>query len=455
MGQQKQQQQQMHVSGQSRTDNSNWSIRDQSITSSLPSGSVASSIKNATSTSFKLRPYKCPVCSRTRSYTDPGSLRKHMRLYHPDYKTKQIPLNPRTCAPTTGEQANVPCDRVQSELTSTVSMVQLLLIPVETAQKARRTSSSDPPMVTVPYYCPDQFAMDPVWFRGSSQQLVGTDDPQHCSDDSRAPVTQCLFTQHSSSNSTAFQSVTRTVQQVHGLDAQCLAVQSKRQVVEEDDDTRRWNVPVDLCNSALCLQTIPDKVTDFPICAISPEKLTVPSSQLEAENSDLVTFLGDSDLLNQNAALDLTEPPPYITLPVVNDVIDLSGDANFAFNALDPIDLSAPQPQRKEGGDRTMVAHGSEDVGGPGYSCAKSNHSFGTWDPEPDFSFTDLLTNDFDDPDTVFNYLLSNDLSMHSSPCKTSVPIVSHALTNPTTIMTNPQPPPLDLRLPHAPMFSF
>lgn len=204
------------------------------------------------------------------------------------------------------------------------------------------------------------------------------------------------------------------------------------------------------------LLTLPRlQVTDFSICAISPEKLAVPSSQLEAENGDLVTFLGDSDLLNQNAALDLTEPPPYIALPVVNDVIDLSGDTNFAFNALDPIDLSAPQPQRKDGGDRTMIVHGSEDVGGPGYTCAKSNHSFGTWDPEPDFSFTDLLTNDFDDPDTVFNCLLSNDLSMHSSPCKTSIPIVSHALTNPTNINTNTQPPPLDLRLPHAAMFSF
>ncbi|TPP58448.1 hypothetical protein FGIG_09806 [Fasciola gigantica] len=446
------------TTGHLRSTTFNWSATDRSVTTSLLSGCAPSLIESPGNAPVRLQPYKCPVCPRTRAYTDPGSLRKHMRLYHQDYRTKQLLTNSRTSTSTFEGPATASPERAHSETTPMVGMVQPLLIPVTTTEKVNNANASDVSVVAVSDYYPEQFIVGPVWVHGSSQEAVRNAGAHHCVDDSHVPPTVSSFAYRSSSckldgfTSESFQSSAGTVQPMHSLDAQYHVVQPREQIAEEEDDTQRWNVPVDLCNSALCLQTVSDKMIDFPVCTLTTEKSMVPS-QLEAENADLVTVLSDSSLLSENAALDLTEPLPYIAVPVGNDVIDLSGDATFTLNPLDPIDLSAPQPQRKDNNDRTIVAHTSDDVAVSGCGFLRLSQPFCSWDPEPGFSFTDLLINDFDDPDTIFNHILSNDLSVHSSPCKTAVPTTPHASANLKAV--GPQPPPLDLRLPHAPMFSF
>uniref|UniRef100_A0A183B8G7 Clathrin_bdg domain-containing protein n=1 Tax=Echinostoma caproni TaxID=27848 RepID=A0A183B8G7_9TREM len=326
----------------------------------------------------------------------------------------------------------------------TMSLVQPVLIPIVTTDKVNTSTSSDLSVITVPCYCPDQVVVGPMWIRGSGPEISlvtsnrVTESQQHANDP-HLPTIPVPSQQLSDS--------------VHFQSSSFL---TREQFTEEEDSTERSNVPVDLCNSAICLQMISDKIADFPLCALSTEKSTVPSSHLESDGAELVTFLSDSSLLDQTAALDLTEPPSYITLPIGNDVMDLSGDATFAFTPPDPIDLSAPQPQRKDSIDRTMVAQVSDTGPSDIFACTsaylRSHQPLSNWDPEPGFSFTDLLTNnDVDDPDTIFNYLLSTDrMSVHSSPCKSSISITSHTVTD-TAVSAQP---PLDLRLPHAPVFS-
>lgn len=138
-----------------------------------------------------------------------------------------------------------------------------------------------------------------------------------------------------------------------------------------------------------------------------------------------------------DAALDLTESQYYPSSVLDDCAIDLSGESTSGLSSAPyPIDLSSshhtyPQvtcdthPSTSYETDERLVVQ----------QTRSQQHSL-NWDPEPGFSFTDLLTNmELDEVDTVFPdpVVLLHDLSPSYSPSN-----------------SNLLSPPLDLRLIHT-----
>ncbi|VDP99152.1 unnamed protein product, partial [Trichobilharzia regenti] len=158
---------------------------------------------------------------------------------------------------------------------------------------------------------------------------------------------------------------------------------------------------VDLCNSALCLQvysgkthsSIPSTVMErvdassLPLSTSNLSSMVVP--QYVTQTNQIVNNGSISKrLFYSNSGLDLTDTQ-YFTLTGTSKAIDLSADPSVDIITMNPIDLSAPH-------QCTMFFDSTNDC---------SDNSFFTshtiWDPEPGFSFTDLLLTNNDSDDCV------------------------------------------------------
>ncbi|CAL8082248.1 unnamed protein product [Calicophoron daubneyi] len=415
----------------------------------------------------KPRPYLCPVCGSRASYTDPGSLRRHIRSHHPDYhhekKTKNaLPISavkqhtdqPQPCKANDSADLSQNCTAIvlpvsiqtsslsESVPASACTINENLQLEGHNAQ----SNSLTPPILLVQATFPDP-------------KIGGVNSTEggrfSCPVSQHIALVDCQPTAVSyvpvilDSDTVVCASSPRTI---HATNGGSVAVD----VIYADSDAQTWNSPVDLCNSAMCLQTISDKVDSrlmagFPVslCLANSSDL-VQSSTLSShvnitpDGNGWVTISGSQPA--QDMALDLTEPQ-YFTLSTSNEAIDLSGDSELMGPA-DPIDLSASHQYQHE---EVFMDHVIDATYiDQNVVSQKPQSSAINWDPEPGFSFTDLLTSTELDETDVFHENSASSVLLYGDALSLSLT----SKTPPNPVSYSVQPPPLDLRLIHSSIYS-
>ncbi|KER20685.1 hypothetical protein T265_10830 [Opisthorchis viverrini] len=357
------------------------------------------------------RPYKCSICGDKRAYTDSGSLRKHMRRYHPGDRASEVKRSGVSGSQAKNGSTSQPaCLAASSDNTAQLTNSYLMmqsnppesdpkLIHFSTATPSNYTSHSAPTVVPISLY-------DPV---GTSHEVfLNTTHPNlyalYVVDQPDMPP---------AASEVQFESTHQTVPYVGAANT---------------EGAPPVNSPMNLCNSDVCATAAVNEVCDLSTnldLSSHPEARML--SGFGAPSSTSLDVLGcftvnGETFHGQEDALDLTESQ-YFTASGSNETaIDLSGDASFGFSlSLNPVDLSAPHqnyPQLLYEQDTTLLCATSEQN--------RAQNSLLNWDPEPGFSFTDLLTNtDLEETDTVFNISASvgQEVPLNYSPAKPVLPL--------------------------------
>uniref|UniRef100_A0A095ADM9 GDNF-inducible zinc finger protein 1 n=1 Tax=Schistosoma haematobium TaxID=6185 RepID=A0A095ADM9_SCHHA len=332
------------------------------------------------------RPYICQICNDHRAYTDPSSLRKHMRSYHAHLKNEKSITN--------NDSTN---ESVMSK------------------SKLSKTLSCEEPISLV---------------LANSTTDIDAVDPSHLSfDNSFTPESKSLIITNSVVSSTMM-----TVISMTSTTTTSTATTTLRNEYDSD-------VAVDLCNSALCLQVYSDK-TYTPVSSSELGKvdsLTLPLSTVNSSNSIIPQYitetnriidngLSSKNLFYSNSGLDLTDTH-YFTLTGATEAIDLSLDPSVDIITVNPIDLSSSQHCT------TLFFESSNE-------CT-DNTFFTThtiWDPEPGFSFTDLLlTNNDEECETEFPEVIiyPENAIYRSNETLTSFTTTSHNDTTNKTVISS------------------
>ncbi|KAH9284211.1 hypothetical protein ECG_02982 [Echinococcus granulosus] len=275
-------------------------------------------------------PYVCPLCPDQRGYKLDSSLRKHMRLHHPNYKR------------TMGIQVS----RVD-EIPSKVATQQVGDPRRPPSETAVVNYSLKTPAIAV--------ASDPTASQlpislgsGTGAYLLSTGDifyavvPQYTGIDQPIPAVGPAGVEGTTEQRpTILMELAPAGSGVVGEEPR-RSVHSAVLGVTEGPLIFTHCLPVDLCTSALCL-TVTDPSLPTSLSPTSQHPAVIP-----VQTRVCSSIAGEG-------ALDLTELP--------HEVIDLSHS--------NPVDLSSAHP------------HASRST---------------LWEPEPGFSFTDLLNVDDEDP---------------------------------------------------------
>ncbi|KAF5401363.1 hypothetical protein PHET_05141 [Paragonimus heterotremus] len=387
------------------------------------------------------RPYVCSICGNTRAYTDSGSLRKHMRRYHRN--SIKIGLSPMHANEKSFALCSESTEPNESDsLTSPVRLVStsdpvekhLTITPSEKSDTTSFKSLVKQPTVTFSHNADMSF--DSTCAFGVYQPNE-TDEPDQVGlvfDDAIA-YAQLFSFPVKASKSFAPLCVPNGVAD---------AVAPTFNAYTSHPLT---NSPMDLCSSVFSLQNgssvLPDvsSATASPIKTQFPPTYTYNPADATSDTSGLLRLTNDIVGHNEDSALDLTESHFFSVTGSDEVAIDLSGDSAMGLASLsNPIDLSAPNhsfhPHITYDGESHILG-GTEDR--LTTSSTRPQQIMVNWDPEPGFSFTDLLINtEIDETDPVFRVPNSlPDFSLSLSPSK----------------MFCELPPPLDLRLIHPSYF--
>ncbi|KAF7232990.1 hypothetical protein EG68_10763 [Paragonimus skrjabini miyazakii] len=381
------------------------------------------------------RPYVCSICNNNRAYTDSGSLRKHMRRYHRNsIKIRLSPVH-------TNEKPFALCSESveTNESVSLTSPIRLVNAsdPVEkhitiTPSEKSDTANFKSPLKqsTVAFSHSADTCSDSTCAFGVYQPNQ-TDEPDQVGlvfDDAIA-YAQLFSFPVKVSKSFAPLCVLNGV-----TDAPSFNAYTSHPLT---------NSPIDLCSSVFSLQNVTSGPPDLSSATASPIKTQFPPTyaynpaDATSDTNGLLRLTND----NEDSALDLTESHFFSVTGSDEVAIDLSGDSAMGLASLsNPIDLSAPNhsfhPQITYDGDSHILGSTEDRLA---ISSTRPQQIMFNWDPEPGFSFTDLLINtEVDETDPVFRVPNSlQDCSLSLSPSK----------------MFCELPPPLDLRLIHPSYF--
>ncbi|KAF6769376.1 Zinc finger protein 99 [Paragonimus kellicotti] len=374
------------------------------------------------------RPYVCAICGNNRAYTDSGSLRKHMRRYHRNsIKSRLSPVH-------ANEKSFAPCSESiePNESDSLTSPVRLVTTsdPVET--HITITPSKKP---------------DTANFKSPLKQpTVAFSHNADMSSDS----TCALGVYHTNDTDESDQLFSFPVKASKSFAPLCVpngVADAVAPSFNAHASHPLTNSPMDLCSSVFNLQNVSSGPPDISSATASPIKAQFPPNyaynpaDATSDTSGLLRLPNDIVGHNEDSALDLTESHFFSVTSSDEVAIDLSGDSAMCLASLsNPIDLSAPNhsfhPQITYDGDSHMLGSTEYRLT---TSLTRPQQIMVNWDPEPGFSFTDLLINtEIDETDSVFRVPNSfQDCSLSLSPSK----------------MFCELPPPLDLRLIHPSYF--
>ncbi|CAH8442876.1 unnamed protein product [Schistosoma mattheei] len=344
------------------------------------------------------RPYICQICNDHRAYTDPSSLRKHMRSYHAHLKNEKSITNNDSTNESVMSKSKLskalPCEEpislVLANSTTDIDAVDPSDLSFDNSftpesKSLILTSESVCPMIITPYNVLTtsmtsseipvttnvmiSFNNNNVITESNISTNIITTPRYHLLLTSDSVVSSTMMTVISMTSTTTTSTTTTTLRN------------------EYDSD-----VAVDLCNSALCLQVYSDK-TYTPVSSSElgrVDSLTLPLSTVNSSNSIIPQYitetnriidngLSSKNLFYSNSGLDLTDTH-YFTLTGATEAIDLSLDPSFLTTLYNIVFESS-----NECTDNTFF----------------TTHTI--WDPEPGFSFTDLLlTNNDEECETEF-----------------------------------------------------
>nr|CAH8829578.1 unnamed protein product [Trichobilharzia regenti] len=356
------------------------------------------------------RPYVCQICDDHRAYTDPSSLRKHMRSFHADLKNeKQTKDNhpvgeilPKPITPPI-PQCDEPISLVLETSTVDTNPVDVLQPSSENVSTLETTTS----FVEVdPVYTN---SITPSSYYNVVITTMASDTPiknimiTNSNDSQGYPLAigssfHPHYTVALTDSLLPLMPVKSTLSMTPVAVAEAAGEVSTTTTLKSEYDNE---AAVDLCNSALCLQvysgkthsSIPSTVMErvdassLPLSTSNLSSMVVP--QYVTQTNQIVNNGSISKrLFYSNSGLDLTDTQ-YFTLTGTSKAIDLSADPSVDIITMNPIDLSAPH-------QCTMFFDSTNDC---------SDNSFFTshtiWDPEPGFSFTDLLLTNNDSDDCV------------------------------------------------------
>ncbi|KAL5971140.1 hypothetical protein TSMEX_001146 [Taenia solium] len=275
-------------------------------------------------------PYICPVCPDQRGYKLDSSLRKHLRLHHPNYKR------------TTGAQVSQVGEGPSKMATQPVLDPQRP--PSETSVVNYSLKTPAIAMAPDPTASQLPISLGP----GNGAYLLSTGDvlyavvPQYTGIDQFLPVVGAAGVDGTEEQRPTILMELAPAGSGVVEEAPRRTAHSAVLGVTEGPLILTHCLPVDLCTSALCL-TVTDPSVATPLSSASQHPTVIP-----VETGMCPSIAGEG-------ALDLTELP--------HEVIDLSHS--------NPVDLSGAHPNAS----RPTL-----------------------WEPEPGFSFTDLLNVDDEDP---------------------------------------------------------
>ncbi|KAA3677787.1 uncharacterized protein DEA37_0001211 [Paragonimus westermani] len=386
------------------------------------------------------RPYACSICGNNRAYTDSGSLRKHMRRYHRNsikIRLSPVRANEKSFAPFS--------ESVESNEDSSLTLPVRLVTTSDSAEKHVTNISSE------------NFEAANFKFPVKQPTVVFSHNADVSSDST------CAFGvyQHNEADESdqiglvfddaisyaQFSFPVKTTKSFIPLCVPNGIADVKPPSFNACTSHPLTNYPMDLCSSVFSLQNVssgPPEVSSVATSPIKPQFLptyTHNSTDATFDTNGLLRLTKDIVGHNEDSALDLTESHFFSVTNSDEVAIDLSGDSAMGLASLsNPIDLSAPNhsfhPQITYDGDSHILGSTEEQLT---ISSTRPQQIMVSWDPEPGFSFTDLLINtEIDETDLVFrapNPL--QDCSLPLSPSK----------------MFCELPPPLDLRLIHPSYF--
>ncbi|KAL5109273.1 hypothetical protein TcWFU_007980 [Taenia crassiceps] len=275
-------------------------------------------------------PYVCPVCPDQRGYKLDSSLRKHLRLHHPNYKRTTGALVPQVNE-TPSKMATQPVSDNQRPPSETSVVNYSLKTPAI-------TMTPDPTASQLPINLGS----------GNGAYLVSTGDvlyavvPQYTGIDQFLPVVGAAGVEGTEEQRPTILMELAPAESDVAEEEPRRSAHSAVLGVTEGPLIFTHCLPVDLCTSALCL-------------AVTDPSVTTPLSSASQQSTVIPVETGMCSSIAGEGALDLTELP--------HEVIDLSHS--------NPVDLSGAHP------------HASRPT---------------LWEPEPGFSFTDLLNVDDEDP---------------------------------------------------------
>ncbi|VDD79241.1 unnamed protein product [Mesocestoides corti] len=308
------------------------SSAEEEVTSATPSTVVAKPANAimAFGASKATGPYICPVCPGQRDYKLDSSLRKHIRLHHPDYKRSptcsQLPRGDHSFAKAAPPQSMVGSKRtpVENETVVNYSLKTAAVADVSESTSQLQTGGGT---------SAEAYIL-------STGELIYATDTQYPAYENFIPIGGGTDGSSNEQRPAILMELTSTRPATVGEDPRRLAHSAVLDTTEGSLLLTHC-LPVDLCTSALCLT-----VTDAPV----PTSLSSTNQQHTVIPVDPAVCPSMTE-----GALDLTDIP--------HEVIDLSHSH--------PVDLSGthPQPPRPS-----------------------------MWEPEPGFSFTDLLNVDDEDP---------------------------------------------------------
>ncbi|CAH8486924.1 unnamed protein product [Heterobilharzia americana] len=355
------------------------------------------------------RPYVCQICDDHRAYTDPSSLRKHMRSFHAGLKSEKSTkkdsdsvrkpsLNPANSKiPICDEPISLVLDNptidmdasYETAFTSEITTVPTSRQPFSKSLSPSSYHNTVDMSMTSDTSTKNIMNITTVVVTGSdvSSNIVTAPTYQLILGSSFHPTYDTVTLANSFGSSVMATTITTTTT--------TMAVTT---VSRSEYDSE---AAVDLCNSALCLQVYSDKIypsllsteleridsSSLPLSIANPPSLI--SQYVTQTNKSVDNGMTSKSLFYSNSGLDLTDTQ-YFTLTGPSEAIDLSAEPPVDIITVNPIDLSASH-------QCTMFFNSTNNC---------SDNSFFTthtiWDPEPGFSFTDLLlTNNNDDDDRV------------------------------------------------------
>ncbi|CAH8831990.1 unnamed protein product [Trichobilharzia szidati] len=356
------------------------------------------------------RPYVCQICDDHRAYTDPSSLRKHMRSFHADLKNEKQtkdndPVGEISTKPITPPipQCDEPISLVlETSTVDTNPVVDALQSSSENASTLETTSFVEVDPIYAKSITPSSYYNVVITTMASDTpikniMITNSNDSQGYP---LAPGSSFHphYTVALTDSLLPLIPVTSTPSMTPVAAAEAAGEVSTTTTLKSEYDNE---AAVDLCNSALCLQvysgkthsSIPSTVMErvdassLPLSTSNLSSMVVP--QYVTQTNQIVNNGSISKrLFYSNSGLDLTDTQ-YFTLTGTSKAVDLSADPSVDIITMNPIDLSAPH-------QCTMFFDSTND-------CA-DNSFFTThtiWDPEPGFSFTDLLLTNNDNDDCV------------------------------------------------------
>ncbi|KAH8854339.1 Zinc finger protein GLIS2 like [Schistosoma japonicum] len=344
------------------------------------------------------RPYICRICEDCRAYTDPSSLRKHMRSFHGCSKNekavdKDDSISENVSKPEFSE--TLQCEEpISLVLETSVTDIDAVDSSQLTFDNSFTTESKSLVLVSESVYSttstPCNFLITSVTSEIPTTNMISINNKD--SNNNNTPM-------KNSNVSTNIIDLPK-YHLLSGSDSiapsTSMLVISTRTVTTDATTSSRneydSEVAVDLCNSALCLQVYSDKThTSIPSSEFT-DSVTVPLStsnfipQYASQSNRIFdNGLTSKSLFYSNSGLDLTDAH-YFTLTGSSEAIDLSSDPSVDIITMNPIDLSASQ-------HCTMFFESTNECTENGFF---TTHAI--WDPEPGFSFTDLLltNNDYE-----------------------------------------------------------